>query len=255
MSFLFFIIGLCVGSFLNVIIDRLPQGRSIVRGRSACDFCHKNLSWYELIPLLSFFFLRGRCKNCHKTLPFQYPLVESITGIIFLFTFLSLSMSTSFEKMWVLLYLLFTFSFLLAIFVADLKYRIIPDQIVFALILVSFFFQLAFAQNTLGNHFLSGFISFLLFFLLFFITNGKGMGFGDVKFAFFMGLFLGFPKIIIAFYLAFLTGAFVSLILIVLGKKKMKSTVAFGPFLIFATVATLLFGSTLWMWLRKILGI
>lgn len=164
-------------------------------------------------------------------------------------------MSTSFEKMWVLLYLLFTFSFLLAIFVADLKYRIIPDQIVFTLILVSFFFQLAFAQNTLGNHFLSGFISFLLFFLLFFITNGKGMGFGDVKFAFFMGLFLGFPKIIIAFYLAFLTGAFVSLILIVLGKKKMKSTVAFGPFLIFATVATLLFGSTLWMWLSRILGI
>ena len=255
MNLAFFLFGLCVGSFLNVVIDRLPQGRSIVRGRSACDFCHKILSWYELIPLVSFFFLRGRCKNCHKRLSWQYPLVESITGVIFLFTFLSLSMSTSFDTMWVLLYLLFTFSLLLAIFVADLKYRIIPDELIFALILVSSVFQLVFAQNTLVNHFLSGIISFLLFFLLFFITSGKGMGFGDVKFAFFMGLFLGFPKIIVAFYLAFLTGAFISLILIVRGKKKMKSTVAFGPFLIFATVAALLFGSTLWMWLSRILGI
>lgn len=251
-----FILGLCIGSFLNVVIDRLPRGQSIIRGRSFCDHCKKTLLWYDLIPVLSFFLLGRSCRFCHKKISWQYPTVEFITGLLFLITF-SIVSQISGPQYFVLffIYYLIIISSLIVIFFTDLKYRIIPDQILIVQIIGTFCFLLLFRSSELINHFLAGVFFFLIFLALVLITRGKGMGLGDVKFAAVMGFILGAPKIVVAFYLSFLTGAVFSLILIMMGKKSMKSTIPFGPFLAVSTGISLLYGDALWNIFRGFIGL
>ncbi len=255
-SLYLFLIGLSIGSFLNVIIDRLPAGESIWLGRSHCDNCRKTLNWYDLIPVVSFIILQRKCRQCHKKISWQYPLIEISTGFLFLFTYVSMMQitGTGFIVPHLIYYLALSGS-LLAILVTDLKYRIIPDQILIFLTVISLIYQSVYFQQLIMGNLMSGIISLLFFLMLVIITRGRGMGLGDVKLAFVMGLMLGFPKIIVALYLAFLTGAVVSLILILIHKKSMKSTIAFGPFLVCATFFSLFFGTTLWLWFKRMFGI
>jgi prepilin signal peptidase PulO-like enzyme (type II secretory pathway) len=187
----------------------------------------------------------------------QYPLVEFATGILFVYIYLFLKqISTISPFNLFLIYYLFIVSGLLVIFITDLKYRIIPDEVLLVLIVITAgikFYQ--FPNLIFLNCLSSGLLFFSLFLFLFLVTRGKGMGFGDVKYAFLMGLVLGFPNIIVGFYLAFLTGAFISLILLLIGKKRMKSKIAFGPFLTLSTFVTLFYGDELWVIFKKILGI
>lgn len=217
--------GLAVGSFLNVLIDRLPRGRNVITGRSTCDYCGKTLRWFELIPLISFLVQRGRCRRCHKKLSWQYPIVELATAAGFIFFT---------PSYWII------FSSLLVIFVADLKYQIIPDSMVVLGVIG--------VLGVIRENFIAGIGASAFFLFLWLVTHGKGMGLGDVKLAFLMGLLLGFPNIIIASYLAFLTGAGVGVILILLGKKKLKEKIAFGPFLVTGTIIAYFFGNTLIVW-------
>ena len=245
-----FVLGLCIGSFLNVLIDRLPQNKPVVFDRSRCDHCRHRLSWYDLFPLLSFILLKGKCRYCHKKISFQYPFLELFTAISFTLMIRIIRV----EFFWpYFLFLLIVISGLIVIFFADLKYRIIPDQVLIVLIAASFLFDLFYEQNLLLGHLLAAIVFGAFFLILFLFTKGKGMGFGDVKFAFFMGLFLGYPKIIVAFYLSFLTGAAVSLILILAGKKTMKSTIPFGPFLIVSTIISQFMGNQLWEIFKRFL--
>src|SRR5574341_81843 len=124
MVFLLFFLGLAVGSFLNVLIDRLPKGESVIWGRSRCDHCKKPLRWWELMPVLSFLFLEGRCRRCHKAFTIQYPLVELATGIGFVY------LGGIFPPSSPLVGVLVLFSCLLVMLVADAKYQIIPDSMV-----------------------------------------------------------------------------------------------------------------------------
>lgn len=250
-----FLIGLSVGSFLNVVIDRLPAKQSIWKGRSHCDYCSHFLSWHDLIPILSYFVLGRKCRWCHKKISRQYPIVEITTGILFLFTYTSIIRIIEVHNLPYLIYLLMILSGLVAIFFTDLKYRIIPDQILVILSCVTLVYLLFFNKGEIMNHIFAALIFFLFFFILVLITRGKGMGLGDVKFAGIMGFILGFPSIVVAFYLSFLTGAAVSLILIIRGKKSMKSTIAFGPFLATSTAISLFYGGFLWNILRRIIGI
>lgn len=236
MGFIVFLFGLIFGSFANVLVDR-GDDISVLTDRSHCDFCKKKLSWYELIPIFSFVFQRGRCKTCKKKLSIQYPLVELIMGLVFVLVF-SLLHLTSY--VYLLFSLLLTFSFVV-LFIADLKYFILPDSMIVLSIfcIVSIFLlspinPLPYLLTALGA---GGF-----FLVLWLVTKGKGMGFGDVKLAFVMGILLGFPKIIIALYIAFLTGALYGVILILGKKKSLKSAVAFGPFLILGLLLSALFG-------------
>lgn len=253
-----FLLGMCVGSFLNVVIDRLPEGRSVVRGRSICDFCKRILVWYDLFPVLSFFLLKGQCRYCRKKLSFQYPLIEGLTGILFAalyILFYSNSSSGGYFLLHLFLSFMLTGSFL-AIFVIDLKYGIIPDELVIAVCIISFMLTgITSGTTEIFIHTGVGILYALLFFILFLITGGKGMGFGDVKLAFAIGLLLGFPGVLISFYLSFLTGAVVSLILVVQGKKRLKSKIAFGPFLIAGTSIAYMWGDQLWLFFRKIVGV
>jgi prepilin signal peptidase PulO-like enzyme (type II secretory pathway) len=239
-----FILGLCVGSFLNVLIYRLPRSLSPLKGRSFCPKCKKKIFWYDNIPLLSFILLKGRCRFCHSPIGWQYPLVELITGILTLFvTYYSLVI-LHLPLLITIYHLLITF-ILIVIFFTDLLHQIIPDQVVYPAILISLLFAIRYPPYAIPASLGTG----AFFLLLHFITRGKGMGLGDVKLAGLMGLVLGFPKIVIALYLAFLTGALVGVILILLGRKRLGDHLAFGPFLAGATWISLFWGEIIWRWL------
>ena len=251
-----FLIGVFVGSFLNVIIDRLPRKETITKGRSHCEFCKKVLTWYDLIPLLSFLMIKGKCRYCHKSLSLYYPIIELSTGITFVAAYSFLSEIYHFPLIiYHLIYYLIIISAFIVIFFEDLKFGIIPDKVVFPAIIISLFyliFNLQFptrvamqsvAGSSIFNYVFSAIRAFTFFLILFIITKGKGMGFGDVKLSFLLGLILGFPKIILALYLAFLTGAILGIILILWKKKKsIKETIPFGPFLIIGTLLSLFLG-------------
>lgn len=244
--FILFIFGLSVGSFLNVLIDRLPKGESPVKGRSHCDKCKKTLKWYDLIPLLSFLILKGKCRYCKTKLSFYYPIIEFTTGVMFVLTFLFVGSMNHELRIMDLGYYLFLVSSLIVIFFADLKYGIIPDKVLFPAVAISFLYLFINHSSLIINHFLAGLGASLFFLLLFLITRGRGMGFGDVKLSFLMGLILGFPNIIVSLYVAFLTGAIIGCILILWQKKRIRgTTIPFGPFLAIGTLISIFFGESL----------
>jgi len=243
--FLFFL-GLFVGSFLNCVIYRLEKKKSFLSGKSSCPKCKKQLKWFDLIPVLSFILLKGKCRYCKKKISLQYPLVELGTGFVFLFA--GIYTNTYIY----IFYLLIASCFLICIFVYDLKHFLIPDKLIYPLIVLSFLFMLLNYESFL-NFFLSGILSALFFFSLWFFSKGKWMGFGDVKLALFMGFFLGSPKIVVALFSSFLFGALVGLFLIVLKKKKLKSEVPFGPFLVFGTFLGLFLGKEIITWYFSLL--
>lgn len=221
-----FLLGLFFGSFLNSLIYRLKKREKIFLSRSHCPHCHHVLRWQDLIPVFSFLFLRGKCRYCKKSISLQYPVVEILTAILFLITFLKAENFLSF------LFLVFFFSSLLVIFIFDLKYLEIPDQIIFPTIFLAFLYRLIFSKSSFFNYLLSGLFSFLFFFSFYFFSKGKLMGLGDSFLVLFLGLFLGFPSILLALIFAFLLGGFFSFVLLILKKKKLKDEIPFAPFLI-----------------------
>jgi len=247
--FIIFVLGTIIGSFLNVVVLRYNTGLSIISGRSRCFSCGKDLCWYELIPIFSFLFLRGKCLGCNSKISCQYPIVEFLTGIIFVGLFLKFGLTQ-------LLPLYFFIAFLLiAMSIYDFKHKIIPDGMVFTFIIFSFGILLS--THTLGELFglpisldlLAGPILFSFFAFFWLISGGKWMGFGDAKLAIGVGFLLGFSGGVFAIILAFWIGAAVSLILMLLQKIKLskfnlslKSEIPFAPFII-ASVFIQLFTS------------
>jgi len=178
---------------------------------------------------------------------FKYPFIELATGFLFvLLTSLLPSPYVNSTYMILLFFYLCIISCLIVIFFTDLFYGIIPLKVVVLGTILTIFLHLLFPalpNISFLNYFLSGLFSFLSFLAIFLITKGKGMGFGDVVYVFFMGLVLGFPKVLLGFYIAFITGAFISVLLIALKKKKMKGgTIAFGPFLVAGTIISMIWG-------------
>ena len=239
-----FILGATIGSFLNVIIDRVPRRETVIGGRSHCEHCRHKLAWYDLIPLLSYALLQGKCRYCHKPLSFYYPVIETVTGILFVLVAFSLFSPFSF---FAALYYFYLVSTLIVIFFIDLRYGIIPFKIVFFMLLLTAVWYVILPQSiSIFNFIVSALGVFAFFLLLFIVTKRRGLGFGDVVFVLLMGFILGFPKIILGLYIAFLSGALISLLLVFLGKKRMKGgTIPFGPFLVFGTFVSLFWGQML----------
>ncbi|MFC1711951.1 prepilin peptidase [Patescibacteria group bacterium] len=255
-TIIIFILGLCVGSFLNVVIYREVKGKSWLWGRSFCDKCKKQIAWYDNIPLLSYILLSGKCRYCKTKISPQYPFVELLAGFQFVWIYFLIKSNVDFfarfegfySMISLLLWLVLGACFL-TIFVADLKYQIIPDTaIIFGIVTAILKVIVDYRYTGMADFsvFISSFIAGLFFLSLIYITKGKGMGFGDVKLVILMGLILGFPRVIIALFIAFLTGAIIGVILILIGNKKLKSRIAFGPFLILGTVLALGFGEQIW---------
>lgn len=239
-DFFLFLIGAAVGSFLNVLIDRLPKGQSLF-GRSYCDHCRRQIAGCDLIPLVSFFLLRRRCRWCGEKLSWQYPLVELLAAIVFVLTWRLLIVinanGTTRGLSLQSFFFLGIMACLIAIFVTDLKYQIIPDE----LLIVLGLFSLPFFINNPFNHLLAAGVLFGVFYLLHGITKGTAMGFGDVKFVLVIGLLQGMKWGLLSVYLAFLTGGILGMALVALRLKGPKSKVPFGPFLVLGIVATLFF--------------
>lgn len=248
MEILLFLAGICIGSFLNVLIDRLPHNENIIRGRSHCDYCHRVLRWYELIPIVSYILQGGKCLRCKQTLSIQYPLIEGIVGVSFILLYWLFG-----TEVWIFMASIVLFCSFLVLFVSDLKYQILPDSMVFLSLIGSILWVRIQSPNVWIVNLAAAIGSFALFWGIWFITRGKGMGFGDVKLSGVLGLFLGYPLIVVSFYTAFLTGAFAGVILILGKKKKLKSKIAFGPFLIFGALVALLWGEIIIDWWRQLL--
>ena len=251
LNILIFIFGLSIGSFLNCVVYRLEKNQSFLKGRSYCPKCKHNLNWKDLIPVFSFLFFKGKCKYCHKSISIQYPMVEILTGLVFLliFNFSRQGGIPPSGTMFNLLFLLIVSSFLITIFIYDLKHYIIPDKVLFPAILITLVFNFS-RQGGIppSGTILSALIASGFFLIIFLISQGHWMGFGDVKLAFFMGLFLGYPNILVALFLAFFLGAIIGVGLIIFGNKKLKSEVPFGPFLITGTFLALLWGQEIMNW-------
>jgi len=226
-----FVFGISIGSFLNVLIDRLPLGLDVVHGRSHCDYCHRTLSWYELFPIVSWILQGGSSRCCHKKLSLQYPIIELVVGVGFVLIYQQFGGVISIPFFATLL--LFCAS--VAIFVADLKTECIPEVFLYAgaigvVALQSPFF--GFCSMLLHTYVLPTAIGMAFFFLLWFFSKGRAMGDGDIYLSGIIGMALGYPKLIIAYYAAFLTGAIAGVILILVRKKRMHSHIPFGPFMI-----------------------
>jgi len=250
LTIIFFVLGLIIGSFLNVVIFRFNTQRSF-GGRSGCMTCQNTLSWYELIPLISFLVLNGRCRNCKAKISMQYPVIELISGLIFAGIFLK------FQDIFFLDTLVFSisyayyvtmFSILLVIAVYDFKHKIIPDTLSFIFGIITFIGLFFFTNFVFYPHipsileFLSGVFLALPFAFLWLISKGTWMGLGDAKLALGLGWLLGFSSLLSGAVVAFWSGAIISLILLVFSKKyKIKSEIPFAPFLVLGVLIAFLF--------------
>ena len=264
---LLFAFGALVGSFINVLGSRYSDKdgcKLAVRGRSKCDYCKKLLKWYELVPVFSFLFLRRKCLKCKKKLSWQYPLVEILTGLVFVLVPLKLGQSIP-SAIW-----LFAFLIFILISVIDLRLKIIPDKLtalvgILGVLLFVFYKttgRFGLVDGTINGSFLGSYaVSFwlgnqniflnyaigvsigLLFFgSIYFLSKGKAMGFGDVKLATAIGLLLGWPDSFLAFVLAFITGSIYGSILILRKQKRAKDVIPFGPFIILGVILVFFFG-------------
>jgi prepilin signal peptidase PulO-like enzyme (type II secretory pathway) len=227
-----FILGCVIGSFLNVLIDRLPDDRWPT-GRSMCDGCGRILAPFELVPILSWLIQKGRSICCHKQLSAWYPVVEVVTGIVYVLL----------AGKAILFYILA--SAFIVIFFADLKYHIIPDAMTVVVTVVALLL-------TGREHLVAGLGMCALFYVVYWLSREKGLGFGDVKFAFPMGLLLGFYNALIAVYIACILGGLVGAILVLGQRKKLKSMIAFGPFLILGTLVMLFFEKDVWALIHRL---
>lgn len=230
----FVLIGLAVGSFLNVLIYRLNTQDKVPKfweGRSMCPKCHHQLSWQDNIPLASFIFLRGRCRYCQKNISWQYPIVELVTVIVFVLIGFH-------PVLWLI------GSVFIVIFFSDWIYGLIPDEAVAVGIVLSLLRYLSDLGN-LRAATATGFISALAFLLIVVATRFKGMGLGDVKLAFLMGFLLGWPNALVAFWSAFILGGIGAAILLLLKRTKFSDTIPLGPFLVSGVIISALWSKQL----------
>lgn len=243
------VFGAAIGSFLNVCIDRLPEGQSIVTGRSHCDACKRQIRATDLIPVLSYVALRGRCRDCGARIPRRVVLVEAATGLSFAGLFLAYGTSVTFAI------LAAYAAILIIVFVIDLERGLILNRVVFPALILSLIVAAVAPPAWLGNLFPHSLLSaaagagsgFLLLFLIALVARG-GMGWGDVKFAAFMGAATGFPLVFVALFCGIIIGGIVAIALLASGKKGRKQAIPFGPFLALGTMAAMLWGPQMLSW-------
>ncbi|MCX6745909.1 MAG: prepilin peptidase [Candidatus Parcubacteria bacterium] len=235
---IFFILGLIFGSFINSLVYRLKNNLSLWE-RSYCPKCKQVLKYADLIPFLSFIFLGGKCRFCHKQISWQYPLVELITGILFALIFLkngTLNFALFCDLFFVLV--------LIFIFVFDLKYYLILDKIIWPALIVGLIMNLLIGLNwldlILGLGLGAGF-----FLLQYLVSNAKWVGLGDVKLGALIGIMLGWKLTLLTIVIAYLIGGLTAIILLIGKQKKFGDVLPMGTFLSLATIIVLLWGSVI----------
>ncbi|OAA86982.1 prepilin peptidase [Clostridium ljungdahlii] len=238
-----FIFGTIIGSFLNVCIYRIPMQESIVYPPSHCTNCGNRIKWYDLIPIVSYAILRGKCRNCREKISKKYPIVESITGLLYLMLYMRFGISIDTVK-----YVVFI-SILIVIGVIDFNTTDIYFKITIIGVISAFVFLGIYYYNGLPvkTYIYGGIAGGGLLVLIILITKG-GMGWGDAEICLVCGLFLGLKFTFVMLFLSFIIGAIVGLILILSGKKSRKDYIPFGPFIVLASIITVFCGQNIVNW-------
>ena len=241
-----FVFGTCIGSFLNVCIYRIPAGESIVSPPSRCPQCGAGIRWYQNIPIFSWIVLGGRCASCKAGIPFRYPLVEALTGGLFLLVFFYFGISWPTLVFWVFMSLLVVITFI------DLDHQIIPDVISLPGIVIgfacSFLLPWITWTDSLYGILLGGGSLFLVAAGYELLTRKEGMGGGDVKFLAMLGAFLGWKAILPVIFISSLLGTMVGVPLMLIKGADRKLAIPFGPFLAVGAVIWLFWGGMLLSW-------
>jgi len=243
---LIFILGLIVGSFSNVCIYRIPKNESIIFPASHCPKCHSPIKPTDNIPLLSYILLKGRCRNCKSKISIQYPIVELLTGLIYLIIYLIYGLNIQ-----TLIYIILSSSLIIIAFV-DLNEQVILGVlslpgIAIGLILSSFVPYISFINSALGV-LVGGGIILIIRFAGSVIFKKESMGLGDIELAAMVGAFLGWRYIIISLFLGFFLGALAGIILILSKIKSREDVVPFGPFIVLGSFITLFWGEKILSW-------
>jgi leader peptidase (prepilin peptidase) / N-methyltransferase len=243
--------GLLLGSFLNVVIWRVPRHESIVKPRSHCPACDTQLTTRDNIPLVSWLMLRGRCRHCGNPISIRYPLIELLTAVLFA------AVGARYADTWALPAFLVLTGALIAISAIDIEHFIIPNRIVYpvgiaSVILLALAALIQDDWSTFLRSILAALAAFTFFFVLH-LVSPRGMGFGDVRLSFVLGLFLGWlgwPELIGGLFAGFFLGAVIGILLIVLGGRDRRQHIPFGPFLAAGTMTFVLVGDQLVTWWR-----
>jgi leader peptidase (prepilin peptidase)/N-methyltransferase len=243
---LIFILGLIVGSFSNVCIYRIPRNESIIYPASHCPNCRSNISPKDNIPLLSYLLLKGRCRNCKSKIPIQYPIVEFLSGLIYLIIYLIYGLNIQ-----SLIYIILSSALIIIAFI-DLNEQIVPDEISLPGIVIGFIISffvpyISFINSALGV-LVGGGIILIIGLAGSVIFKKEAMGGGDVKLAAMIGAFLGWRYIIISLFLGFFLGALAGIILILSKIKSREDVVPFGPFIVLGSLITILWGDKIISW-------
>jgi len=235
------VVGIAIGSFLNVCIDRLPEKQSLLRPASHCPACQHRLAFKDLIPVFSYLWLRGRCRYCRAPIPQRVLWVELGTGLMFAFLWWWYGFTPELGIM------SFYFCLLAVILVIDLERGVILNKVVYpaaaiALIIAAFTSNPGIIKVLIG-----GGLGLVIMLLVALVSRG-GIGWGDVKMGGLVGLLTGFPLVLVSLLLAVVSGGIVAAVLLLLKIKQRKQAIPFGPFLSLGTMLTLLWGASILNW-------
>jgi len=240
---LIFLLGVCIGSFLNAAIFRVHEDKSVWKGRSKCMKCEEPISWYDLVPVLSYLRLRGRCRKCKSVIDWQYPIIEIVTGLFFLIAF-----AVSPDNLFLVVRNWIFISYLVIIFVYDLRYMYILDRFTIPAIIIAVIINLWIGVVPAWSILLGAFVLGGFFFLQYVISKGVWIGGGDIRMGALMGFMLGFEQGLVAIFLAYVIGATISIFLLMSGKASRKTPIPFGTFLTLSTLIVLFVGKDLLHW-------
>jgi len=246
-----FLMGLCIGSFLNVCIYRLPESKSIVHPRSMCPNCDTRIPFYDNIPLFSYLWLKGQCRRCKVKISMRYPMVELLGGLVALGTYLRFGLTIE-----TLIYYVFIAALLVVTFI-DLDHRIIPDVITLPGIPICFAASFALPAITYKDALLGILVGggslFLVAWVYTLLTKKEGMGGGDIKLLAMMGAIVGWQGVLFTIFVASLVGTLAGFAVMLQSRKGMKLAVPFGPFLSIGSITYIFFGTELVTWYLNLL--
>lgn len=253
------VLGLCLGSFVNALVWRLHEGLSVAKGRSMCPHCKHTLGVADLIPVLSWLALRGKCRYCNQPISAQYPLVELATAGLFVASYVWWPAAFSDPQRIIFVLWLALLTGLVALAVYDLKWFLLPNRIIYSLAAIAALQVAVVILNdtdpavTLLNAVLAAIIGGGIFYVLFQVSGGKWIGGGDVKLGALLGLIVATPgRAVLFIFFGSLLGSLVSLPLLARGHLKRTSVIPFGPFLIAGAIITVLFGGDILHWYQQV---
>ena len=238
MNFLIFIFGLIIGSFLNVVIYRLPEEKSLVKPRSHCTNCGTTLKVFDLIPIFSYLINKGKCRYCGEKISLQYPLIEFLTAVLFLINYINFGLTI---KTIVYLYLI---ALLIAAAVIDYQRQIIPNKITYAGFISGVFFAIVFNYISIQTAIIGSLIP-ALFLLLIILIYPQGMGMGDLKLVAMIGAFTGWQAPLIGVFIGSFIGVIITLPFLIRGKFTAKTKLPFGPLIITGSLIMIFWGEEL----------